>query len=193
MERMREEEAVANRDVVDQLTEHVGSLRRYAMVLTRKPDEAEDLVQECLARAISAAHSWRPDSDLRAWLFRIMHNVFIDNVRKQRVREAARPHIEERAEAPAQPVKVELRQVLDTLRDLPEHYREPIVLVAINEMRYAEAAEVLDLPLGTFMSRLARGRDALRRAVGGGRHSDQKDPDRKGPHLRLVTGNGART
>jgi RNA polymerase sigma factor (sigma-70 family) len=193
MERVREEEAVSKRDVVDQLTEHVGSLRRYAMVLTRKPDEAEDLVQECLARAISAVHSWRPDSDLRAWLFRIMHNVFIDNVRKQRVRDAARPQIEEPAEAPAQPVKVELRQVLDSLRELPEHYREPIVLVAINEMRYAEAAQVLDLPLGTFMSRLARGRDALRRAVGGGRHADQNDPGYKGPHLRLVSGNGART
>jgi RNA polymerase sigma factor (sigma-70 family) len=170
-------EAVSRQDLSEQITGHVTSLRRYAMVLTRKPDEAEDLVQDCLTRAIAAADRWQPDSDLRAWLFRIMHNVFIDNLRKKRVRDAAQPAIAEPAEPPAQPVRVELRQVLDALHALPEHYCEPIVLVAINEMSYADAARVVDVPLGTFMSRLARGREALRRVVGG----------RKGPHLRLVS------
>ena len=168
---------MSRQDLSEQITGHVTSLRRYAMVLTRKPDEAEDLVQDCLTRAIAAADRWQPDSDLRAWLFRIMHNVFIDNVRKKRVRDVAQSAIAEPAEPPAQPVRVELRQVLDALHALPEHYREPIVLVAINEMSYADAARVVDVPLGTFMSRLARGREALRRVVGG----------RKGPHLRLVS------
>lgn len=168
---------MSRRDLAGQLIDHVGSLRRYAMVLTRKPDEAEDLVQECLARAIAAAHTWQPGSDLRAWLFRIMHNAFIDHVRKQRVREVGQPAAVEVAESPVQPHRVELAQVLDALRALPEHYREPIVLVAIEEMSYADAAKVIDVPLGTFMSRLARGREALRRVVRG----------EKGPHLRLVS------
>ncbi|MFN3687397.1 sigma-70 family RNA polymerase sigma factor [Salinarimonas sp.] len=168
---------MARRELADQLTNEVASLRRYALVLTRKPDEAEDLVQECLARAIAAAHSWQPGSDLRAWLFRIMHNAFIDHVRKQRVRDAAQPALAETAESPVQPHRVELAQVLDALRGLPDHYREPIVLVAIEEMSYSDAARVLDVPLGTFMSRLARGREALRRVVRG----------EKSPHLRLVS------
>ncbi len=152
--------------VAGELHEHVRALRRYALVLTRDPDAAEDLVQDCLARAIAAADSWRPGSDLRAWLFSILHNIHVSSRRKEKVRREARVELPEPVAPPQQVEQVELRQVLDALARIPESQRQPIVLVALEELSYAEAARVLGLPLGTFMSRLGRGRAALRRLLG---------------------------
>lgn len=162
--------------LADELHEHVAALRRYALVLTRNADEAEDLVQDCLTRAIAAAHSWQPGSDLRLWLFRIMHNAHISNLRKQRVRREARLEVPEPVVGADQVTRVECRQVLEALDQLPETQRQPILLVALEELSYADAARTIDVPLGTFMSRLARGREALRRILAGA----------KGPKLRLV-------
>lgn len=157
---------MAEADVVDQLHEHVASLRRYALVLTRNREDAEDLVQECLVRAIAAADTWRPGSDLRVWLFRILHNIHVSECRKQRVRREATLVLPESVEA-NQHTRLELQQVLAALDRLPEEQRRPIIMVALQEMSYAEAADALDLPLGTFMSRLGRGRAAMRRIVDG--------------------------
>jgi RNA polymerase sigma-70 factor (ECF subfamily) len=150
----------------DRLHEHVQSLRRYALVLTRNPVDAEDLVQETLAKAIAAANSWQPGSELRPWLFRILHNTHVSGVRKARVRAEAAPDLPEPIVPEHQLAEIELRQVLEALEELPEAQRRPIMLVALEDMSYAEAARSLDVPLGTFMSRLGRGRAALRKLMG---------------------------
>ncbi|KAA9005762.1 sigma-70 family RNA polymerase sigma factor [Histidinibacterium aquaticum] len=149
------------------LSEYVTSLRRYALVLTRDRDAAEDLVQETLTKAIAAADSWQPGSDMRVWLFRILHNTHVSDRRRARVREDAKLMIPEPVEDTDPTRRIELQQVLDALEQLPEAQRLPIVLVALKEMSYAEAARTLDVPLGTFYSRLGRGREALRKIVGG--------------------------
>jgi RNA polymerase sigma-70 factor (ECF subfamily) len=156
-------------DIAEQLHEHVASLRRYALVLTRNAHDAEDLVQECLAKAIAASHTYLPGTDLRVWLFRIMHNTHVSDLRKRRVRETATHELPEPIAEADQPKRVELQQVLDALDKLPEAQRRPIVLVALEDMSYADAAKILGVPLGTLYSRLGRGREALRRLVEGAR------------------------
>ena len=152
--------------ITDQIHTHVQGLRRYALVLTRNAEDAEDLVQETLTRAIAAAHSWQPGTELRPWLFRILHNAHVSGLRKARVRAQAAPDLPEPVAQPEALARIELAQVLEALEALPEAQRKPILLVALEEMSYAEAARSLDVPLGTFMSRLGRGRAALRKLLG---------------------------
>ena len=152
--------------IAEQLHTHVQGLRRYAVVLTRNAHDAEDLVQETLTRAIAAAHTWQPGTELRPWLFRILHNAHISGLRKARVRAAAAADLPEPVAEPDALSRLELAQVLEALDTLPEAQRKPILLVALEEMSYAEAARSLDVPLGTFMSRLGRGRAALRKLLG---------------------------
>lgn len=147
--------------------DYVTSLRRYALVLTRNGDAAEDLVQETLVKAIAASDRWQPGTDLRVWLFRILHNTHVSERRRHRVREDAKLSIPEAVDRTDPTKRIEVQQVLDALDQLPEAQRQPIVLVALEEMSYAEAAQTLDVPLGTFYSRLGRGREALRQIVGG--------------------------
>ena len=149
-----------------ELHTHIESLRRYALVLARDRDQAEDLVQETLTKAIAKADSWQPGTALRSWLFRILHNTHVSQLRRARVRSDAAPDLPEPVTPESQHSHVELRQVLDALQRLPDAQRAPIVMVALEDMSYAEAARSLDVPLGTFMSRLGRGREALRKLVG---------------------------
>lgn len=152
--------------LADQLHEHVQGLRRYALVLTRNRHDAEDLVQDTLTKAIASAQSWQPDSDLRPWLFRILHNTHISNLRKLRVRQVAAVDLPDPVMPETQSGHMELKQVLQALDDIPEAQRKPIMLVALEDMSYADAARSLNVPLGTFMSRLGRGRAALRKRLG---------------------------
>lgn len=147
--------------------DYTTSLRRYALVLSRNSDAAEDLVQETLVKAIAASESWEPGTDLRVWMFRIMHNTFISERRRHQVREHAKPMLPKPVDTTDPTKRIELQQVLDALNLLPEAQRQPIVLIALKEMSYAEAAQVLDVPLGTFYSRIGRGRVALRRIIEG--------------------------
>lgn len=156
----------ARAELERRLADYVTSLRRYALVLTRNRDQAEDLVQETLVKAIAASDSWQPGSDLRVWLFRILHNTHISERRRAMVRQDARLMLPEPVEETDPTKRIELQQVLDALEQLPEAQRLPIVLVALKEMSYADAARTLDVPLGTFYSRLGRGREALRQIVG---------------------------
>ncbi|ETX14254.1 RNA polymerase subunit sigma-24 [Roseivivax halodurans JCM 10272] len=156
----------ARAELERRLTDYVTSLRRYALVLTRNRDQAEDLVQETLAKAIAASDSWQPGSDLRVWLFRILHNTHVSERRRAKTRDDARLMLPDPVEESDPTKRIELQQVLDALEQLPEAQRLPIVLVALKEMSYAEAASTLDVPLGTFYSRLGRGREALRQIVG---------------------------
>jgi RNA polymerase sigma-70 factor (ECF subfamily) len=145
--------------------EHTMALRRYALVLTRNADMAEDLVQETLAKAIAAADKFEPDTDLRVWLFRILHNTHISEVRKQQVRARAAVDLPEPVFEPDPTLRLEVRQVLEALDQLPAEQRDPIVLIALEGMSYADAAKSLNIPSGTLYSRLGRGRAALRRMM----------------------------
>ncbi|MFL5336002.1 MAG: sigma-70 family RNA polymerase sigma factor [Geminicoccaceae bacterium] len=163
---------------------HLGVLRRYALVLTRSPDEAEDLLQDALVRAIAAAGTWRPGSDARPWLLSILHNTHVSRRRRRQV-EAAAAHelaLEPPAMAPPrQLARVQLGQTMTALMRLPDDQREVLTLVALEGMAYKDAAEILGLPTGTLMSRLARAREALRRALDGDGAGEAERPD-----LRVV-------
>jgi len=166
------------RDVV----QHVGRMRRYARSLCRDQSEADDIVQESLERALRAADRFRPEGDLRAWLFAILHNVFISRTRA-RVR-SNRHHAEladasDASLAPSQEVSSDLRRVLDLVERLPLDQRQVLLLVSMEGFSTAEVAAQLDLPVGTVRSRLARAREALRTTC---RDGDAEGGDRIGGH-----------
>lgn len=146
-------------------------LRRYARVLTGNTTRADDLVQDTLARAWDRRRLWQAGSDLRAWLFTIMHNVYMNQCARAR-RESGNISLDSEGEyAAAWQVatygnhfaRIELRRVLQQLDRLPAEQREVLLLAAVEELRYEEIAAALAIPIGTVMSRLARARDKLRR------------------------------
>ena len=150
------------------IIEQIPRLRRYARALTRDPVLADDLVQDCLERAWSRFHLWRRGSNLRAWLFTILHNQHANLVRQQKRRPILvplNPGETERAVAPAQEHAVEINQLAVALDQLPDEQRAVLLLVGLEEMTYAEAAKILEIPIGTVMSRLSRGRERLRLLV----------------------------
>jgi RNA polymerase sigma-70 factor, ECF subfamily len=144
-------------------------LRRYARALARDVAAADDLVQDCLARALGKLHLWREGTDLRAWLFTILHNQYVNQVRRA-VREGAAIGLNESepllARPPHQSGRLELRDLERAIGKLPEEQRSVILLVGLEGMRYEEVAEVLGVPVGTVRSRLSRGRETLRRLIG---------------------------
>jgi RNA polymerase sigma-70 factor, ECF subfamily len=141
-------------------------LRRYARALTRDIITADDLVQECLTRAMDKLHLWQQGTDLRAWLFTILHNQYVNHIRRI-TREGAAVGLSERepllARAPQQGLRLELRDLERAIAKLPDTQRSVILLVGLEGMRYEEVAAALDVPVGTIRSRLSRGREALRR------------------------------
>ncbi len=151
------------------LVAEIPHLRRYARSLTRDPHAADDLVQGCLERALNRFHLWQPHRRLRPWLFTIMHNLFIDTQRHRANRSPALPldelHVPP-SQAAGQEHHLAARAVLEQIDQLPPDQREAVLLVGVNELSYAEAAEVLGVPPGTLMSRLHRGRAKLRERLG---------------------------
>lgn len=153
-------------DVHAKIVEAIPRLRRYARALVRGDVlAADDLVQDCLERALSRLHSWRADSDMRAWLFTIMHNIYVNQVR----RAAAAPPFtsaaeqEEPASAPGLAESgAALRDLQRALDALPADQREIVLLVSMEGLRYQEVAAILGIPEGTVMSRLSRARSHLR-------------------------------
>lgn len=168
--------------VPQDLVAHIQRLRRYARALCRNATDADDLVQETLAKAIDRAALFRPDGDLRAWLFGILHNSYVSAVRSAGRRPQASPpgSLPEPRLDPDQESRLELRRVLVALQQLPEEQRRVIVMVSVDGMTTEEAAAALDLPVGTVRSRLWRGREALRRL------SRREAPEAS--NLRLVGG-----
>jgi len=144
-------------------------LRRYARALMRDVVSADDLVQDCLTRALGKLHLWQEGSDLRAWLFTILHNQYVNYIRRA-VREGAVVALNETepmlSRAPQQGRRLELRDLERAIAQLPEEQRSVILLVGLEGMHYEEVAVVLDVPVGTIRSRLSRGREALRRLTG---------------------------
>jgi len=150
------------------LQDEIPRLRRYARALTRNAVRADDLVQNCLVRAIAKEHLWEPGSDLRAWLFTILHNQNVNEVRHS-VREGVTVAVEDVAPvlmmAARAGASLQLRDLERVIRLLPEEQRQVILLVGLEGMRYEEVAVVLDIPVGTVRSRLSCGREMLRRLM----------------------------
>ncbi len=155
------------------LKSHVLGLRRYAMALAGNSIEADDLVQECLARALSHVHVWAKVRDHRAYLFTILHNIYVDGIARQR-RHGIQVPIEDVSPVlralPNQQERLEIRDLKRALAALPTSYRSVVLLVGLEGMSYRQAADVLGVPIGTVMSRLFRGREMLRRHMDGRRH-----------------------
>jgi len=151
----------------DEILEQIPGLRAYSRVLCRSLPDAEDLVQETLLRAIEYADSFRPGTNLRAWLFTIMRNRFYTNCRKS-AREhtggmdcvAKQPRVEHGQEWHMQTIELH-----SALRDMPMHYREAIILVGALGESYLEASRVLDCDIGTIKSRVNRARNMLRKVL----------------------------
>ena len=152
-----------------EIESEIPRLRRYARALSHDLVAADDLVQDCLTRAFAKLHLWQHGTDLRAWLFTILHNQYVNHVRRT-AREGTAIGLSERepllAGAPQQGRRLELRDLDRALAKLPDAQRSVILLVGLEGMRYEEVAAVLDVPVGTIRSRLSRGRKALRRLTG---------------------------
>jgi RNA polymerase sigma-70 factor (ECF subfamily) len=157
-------------DFLAEVQGYVPSLRRYARVLTRDADAADDLVQDCLERAISRRLLWRRKGSLKAWLFSIMHNVHANQVRYRAVRPSlvGLDDVTADAATPAdQGSGLTLRDLEAALGRLPEEQRQAVLLVALEGLSYADIAHITGVPVGTVMSRIARGREALRGMMDG--------------------------
>lgn len=147
------------------LSSHIESLRRYALSLTRNTIEAEDLVQECLKRALVSRRSGRQVKNPRAYLFTILHNVHVDELtRKQRVGGQVPFETLENAVTtpPDQLSRLEWRDLQRALAAVPAEQKQVMLMVAVEGFSYRSASEELGIPIGTVMSRLNRGRNALR-------------------------------
>lgn len=149
------------------IEQQIPRLRRYARALTGERSAADDLVQDTLERALNKFHLWRQGSDLRAWLFTVMHNVHVNQVRSRRSHGETLDYEAYPAAARAtQGDTLEIRDLDAALRRLPEEQREVLLLVGLEQFGYEEAARVLGIPVGTVMSRLSRGRERLRVLLG---------------------------
>jgi RNA polymerase sigma-70 factor (ECF subfamily) len=141
-------------------------LRRYARALLRDRDSADDLVQDCLERALARMDNWRTGENPRRWLFTIMHHLFIDQTRKTKRRAEVVMLTLDDSEALSSPAEqgesIASREIIDALQAISPERRAALVIVGIEGFSYAEAATMLGIPAGTLMSRVARGREELR-------------------------------
>ncbi len=149
-----------------EIATHIPRLRRYARALAGDSHRADDLVQDTLERALVKFRLWRRGSDLRAWLFTIMHNVFINQLKARR-EFALDDALEAGLQSAPQSDALELRDLDAALRRLPAEQREVLLLIGLEQLSYAEASKVLNIPVGTVMSRLSRGRERLRALMSG--------------------------
>ena len=146
----------------------VPRLRRYARALAGNRDDADDLVQDTLERAWAKSGLWRGVADMRAWLFSIMHNLHVDGVRRPKLQTVTMD--DDTPEVPVAPTQGDRLAVLDlqaALDLLPIEQKEIVLLVALEDMAYADVAQTLGIPIGTVMSRLSRGRERLRALMEG--------------------------
>ena len=147
--------------------EQVGTLlprlRRFARALTRHPQDADDPVQLAVERALTRSKQWRPDSSLANWMLAIVRNAWIDETRSRRRRDAVLVPENEAAEVgdTGTDRDIEWWSIQSALDGLPEEQRLAVALVLIEGLSYREAAQVMEVPIGTLTSRLARGRMAL--------------------------------
>jgi RNA polymerase sigma-70 factor, ECF subfamily len=158
----------ASQNIHEQIVTLLPRLRRFARNLTRNPHDADDVVQIALERALTRLDQWRSDARLDSWLFKIVRNAWIDELRSRgrRNRIFLAEEAGENIGADSMERESELLSVQSAMAQLPEDQREAVSLVLVEGLPYREAAEVLDVPIGTLTSRLARGREALQALLG---------------------------
>ena len=155
---------------VDVLVAHLPALRRYAMSLTGNTSQADDLVQDCIERALRQLSQLRELPRIAGWLRRILHNLYIDDLRRNRGKskevdiDEFADHLELSVSAAERHV---VRDLSKAMRRLSVEHREILLLVSVEELNYREIAEELGIPQGTVMSRLARARERLRSIMQG--------------------------
>jgi RNA polymerase sigma factor (sigma-70 family) len=172
-------------EVVHLIEPVIPALRRYARTFARDPGAADDLVQDTLERAISRWHQRRSDADTRTWLFTILHNLAVNHLRRA-ARHGRELPLDDASESdvavPSTQEHALLHdEILAAVGQLPDDQRSVLLLVSLEDVSYAEAARILDVPIGTVMSRLARARRRLLRLV-----EEQREPASDRPHLRRV-------
>lgn len=155
-------------DKEDQIVDQIPHLRRYATALLRDRDAADDLVQDCLARAFDRLHLWQPTGTMRSWLFTILHNLHVNQALKQGREPDIRSDTDDLERQPSPPdadVGLVARDIASALEQLPVEQRSVVLLVGLEGLSYADVAAITDTPLGTVMSRLSRGRERLRQIM----------------------------
>lgn len=154
-------------DISAQFVACIPRLRRYARALVSDRSAADDLIQDTLERAWSKFHQFQTGTDLRAWMFSIMHNVHISQVRRRHEMDRFDEGASEIGVRATQGDALEIRDLNRALNELPIEQREVLLLIALEELSYDEAANVLGIPIGTVMSRLSRAREKLRTLTSG--------------------------
>lgn len=152
---------------VAQVVAYIPRLRRYARALLGERAAADDLVQDTLERALNKFHLWKRGTDLRAWLFTVMHNVHVNQVRSRREHVGLDGEALELQMRATHDVGLETRDLERMLQRLPVEQREVLLLVVLEDLTYEETATALGIPIGTVMSRLSRARERLRALMEG--------------------------
>lgn len=150
--------------VAEEIEVHVPALMRYALALAHNPTAAQDLVQECAVRALTKAHLFKGGTNLRAWLFTILHNLYVSEMRRNKQwKEAANPEaaISSLAVPPSQIHVVMLRAVREAMKRLPSEQGMILYLIGVEGRSYKEVSYQLGIPIGTVKSRCSRARDTL--------------------------------
>ena len=159
---------MSSSDLSAELVTLLPRLRRFARALTRNPHDADDLVQVALERALARAHQLRPDAALAGWVFGILRHAWIDELRARARSERvfAPEESGQNVGDAGQGAQAERLSVRDAMERLPEEQRIAVALVLVEGLSYKEAAHVMDVPIGTLTSRLARAREALQAMLG---------------------------
>lgn len=164
-------------DTRQAIADEIPRLRRYARALLRDATAADDLVQDTVERALGRIHLWKPGTNLRAWLFTILHNLH-RNALRRRARAGRETALDDASELVAETSRpdegLRIRDLERALEALSDEQRAAVLLVGLEEMSYREASEILGIPAGTLMSRLARGRQRLKRLMDGSETSERE-------------------
>lgn len=151
------------------IAREIPALRRYAQILMRGKGDKDDLVQDTLERAIKKSHTWRREGSIKSWLYRVQYTVFLNRYRKQsNLKEV---NVDDMSESPVMAVnasqegRLECQRMLKALESLKPRHREVLLLVAVEGCSYDQAALIMDIPVGTVRSRLARAREGLRAEI----------------------------
>jgi RNA polymerase sigma-70 factor (ECF subfamily) len=161
---------MTNDQTRQEMIELIPRLRRFALSLTRSPEDADDLVQDAIERGLSRLHQWKEGTRLDSWMFRIMHSIRLNQVRASKLREWQDLSVVEEKIGVDSTAFLEARSALRVVRQavdsMPEAQRTVLLLVCVEEYKYREVAQILDIPIGTVMSRLSNARLAVARSVG---------------------------
>lgn len=175
-----------NDDLIRAMEDLIPHLRAYARSLTGNRDAADDLVQSCLLKAMSRVYQYQRGTNLKAWMFAILRNLFISSKRREQL--ADRTNDLDtltwlNVPSPDQEKQMEMRQVSDMLQQIPEEQRSALILSVVEGLSYEEIADMCDIKIGTVKSRIARARTALRGLMGEAAPRSNRHPADPAPAL----------